>query len=278
VRSVERRSGVAVSPGPTVLSERTAEHVVTLTLNRPDKLNAINREMIGAIVEAVEVAGADDTARVVVLKGSGRSFSAGADASTHGVTRIESASENRADYLDGGWGRFLRIFDLPIPVIAQVHGHCLGIATVLCNMVDLVVVSEDAEIGWPALPMGGGVISPTWVYFVGARKAKEFSFMTGSRLTGAEAVELGWANRAVPGDELDATVASMAERIARTPRGLLRLKKEAINRIVEQMGFRDTVRLGASWGALSHTDPGAHEVMEVVREVGLKEAIEHYRR
>ena len=269
--------GPSTGAGPCILQREVSEHVVELILNRPEKLNSINREMITSLVDAVERCSENDDVRVIILSGAGRAFSAGADASSDGVTRITSASDQRDDYLRAGWGRFLRLWELPIPIIVQVHGYCLGIATVLCNLADIVVVDEEAEIGWPALPMGGGVISPTWAYYVGIRKAKEFSFMSGSHLSGKETAELGWANRAVPHDQLADEVRSMAARMARTPRGLLRLKKDAINQVFDRMGFRDSIRLGPSWGALAHTDPGAEEVMDIIRQSGLKEAMALFR-
>src|SRR5690606_3247329 len=150
------------------------------------------------------------------------------------------------------------------------------IAVALCSCADLVVVAEDATIGWP-LPLGGGVLGPAMALHIGVRKAKELSFLPMSALTGREAAELGWANRAVPAGELRAHVAALAAQIARTPAGLLRIKKEAINAAYDRAGFRDAVRASATYNALAHTDPGVEEVRQVLRERGVKGAGEFYR-
>jgi enoyl-CoA hydratase len=185
------------------------------------------------------------------------------------------ALADRDHMLDHRSGRFLELWEAPKPVIAQVHGHCLGTAVALCNCADLVVVAEDASIGWP-LPMGGGLIGPSWVHFVGVRRAKELSFQAISRISGSEAAAIGWANRAVPVADLDRTVMDIARRIARTPGGVLRLKKEAINAASERMGFRDAVLRGPMYNALAHTDPEVEEVRQAVREEGAKGASRRY--
>ena len=140
---------------------------------------------------------------------------------------------------DTGWATFLRLWDVPKPVIVKVHGHCLGMhATILCNLADIVVVADDARIGWPKLPMGGGVISPTWVWHVGMHRAKEYSYQIGTELSGVEAAAAGFANRSVPAADLDSVVMAMATSThAIVPADLLRLKKEALNHVHNARGF-----------------------------------------
>jgi enoyl-CoA hydratase len=259
---------------PWVLREVDGDGVCTLVLNRPDRLNPLGDAMIEALFAEVAAAMGDDAVRVVVLRGAGRSFSSGADVGAPGGVR-PGALDDRDHMLDERSGRFLELWDAPKPVIAQVHGHCLGTALALCNCVDLVVVAEDAAIGWP-LPLGGGLIGPSWVHFVGVRRAKELSFQAITRITGREAADVGWANRAVPLAELDDAVATMARRIARTPRGVLRLKKEAINAAADRMGFRESVRTGPTYNALAHTDPEVDGVRALVGDVGFKAATERY--
>ena len=258
---------------PLVVREDRASRVAGLVLNRPKKLNAINKEVIAELVAHVGDCNRDPAVSVIVIRGEGRSFSAGADASPQGAMRDRGANANREEMLDEMWGQFFCLWDSPKPVIAQVHGHCLGVGTILCSFADLVVVADDAEIGWPSLPLGAGVEDVIFTFYVGARKAKEYAFMAASRFDGREAAEVGWANRSVPTAELHGTVQKMAERIAVTPPGLLRLKKEAINRVVEQQGFRDAMRLAASWCVLSHTDPNVAAAIARLREVGIKAAI-----
>jgi enoyl-CoA hydratase len=215
---------------------------------------------------------------VIVLRGEGRAFTAGADASPSGAMKDRSANLNREELLDEMWGQFFCLWDAPKPVIAQVHGYCLGVGTIMSSFADIVIVAEDAEIGWPSLPLGGGVEDVIFAFHVGARKAKEYAFQTGSRLDGREAYEIGWANRVVPVDQQHDTVQRMAARMALTPPGLLRLEKESINRVVDNMGFRDAMRVSAMWCVLSHTDPGVAAVLERMRAQGIKATIAEFGR
>jgi enoyl-CoA hydratase len=250
--------------------------VRALVLNRPERRNALNDELIEALVAAVGEAVGDAGVRVVVLRGAGPSFSSGGDLSGAGSAPA-SAADDSAALWERRYSRFLALWDAPKPIVAQVHGHCLGTALALCSCVDLVVVSTDAVIGWP-LPLGGGLIGPSWAFHVGARKAKELSFQPSSTITGAEAAELGWANDAVPAGELAARVEGLAARIARTPSGVLRVKKAAINAVSERMGFREALRAASTFNALAHSDPEVEEVRALVRELGAKEAAARLRR
>lgn len=260
---------------PAVRRIALREGVEVVALNRPHQHNALDDAMVSQLLDLMAELAEDDATRVVILKGLGPSFCSGARLGASGNAPL-TASDDLWHMLDHRIGRFLEIWDSPKAVIAQVHGHCIGIATALCAFCDLVVVADDATISWPKLPLGGGVLGPLSLFSIGIRKAKELSFQTGSELTGAEAAEIGWANRAVPRRDLDATVAAMATRIARTPPGLLRLKKQAVNRIVDNAGFRDAVRTSALWDAVAHTDPGVQEVAQRVREIGMKDSIKHY--
>lgn len=263
----------------TVLLEGNEPHIARLVINRPDKLNAMDEECRLDLARLVDTCGSDDDIRVIVIEGAGRAFSVGADASgSASDNHPSSAWEDRLSMGDGGWGGFLKLWDVPKPVIVKVHGYCLGIATILCNLADIVIVADDARIGWPKLPLGGGVISPTWVWHIGMHKAKELSYQVGAEISGSEATEIGFANRAVPASELDDTVLATARSIAKVPLDLLRLKKEALNHVYNVRGFREAVLAGSLWGTLSHDLPGAAEVKALIDELGLKGAIDHYRR
>jgi enoyl-CoA hydratase len=260
-----------------VLREVAANGVATITLDRADKRNALDDRLIDELVQAVEDLGRDPAARVLVLRGSGPSFCSGADTSPIGAGGGPVAAlDDRDHMLDHRFGRFLALWDAPKPVIAEVHGHCLGIAVALCSCADLVIVAEDATIGWP-LPLGGGVIGPTFALHVGARRAKELSFLPMSTLTGAEAAELGWANRAVPAGDLRAAVTEVADQIARVPAGVLRVKKEAINAVFDRLGFREALRDAASRNALAHTDPEIEPLRQRVRTDGIKAVARWFR-
>jgi enoyl-CoA hydratase len=180
--------------------------------------------------------------------------------------------ENHAR-LAGNIDRFLEIWDCPKPVIAAVHGHCLAGATQLAVFCDITVIAEDARVGWPTLPVGGGYISPIWTWLVGPKRAKQMSFMAGSSITGSEAADWGWANVAVPESELWDQVRTVARQIARIPADMLRMKKYAVNRVLDLQGFRSSVKLGAETDALLHASRSVDVIRHAIREQGLRQAI-----
>jgi enoyl-CoA hydratase len=251
-------------------------HIGALILNRPEKLNSLSTPMLEEFDQALAELGEDEDVRVVVIKGAGRSFSAGYDLGPDDPMRLNRTTTSDRENQQHKVERWLKIWDLAKPVIAQVHGHCLAGATQMCVASDITVVAEDARIGFPALPLGGGMISPTWLWLVGPKRAKELSFTPGSWISGKEAAEWGWANRAVPAAELDETVLKMARKIAKVHPEVLRIKKLANNRVMELQGFRTAFTFGAEWDAILHFAPSVVELQTRIREQGLKAAIAHY--
>jgi enoyl-CoA hydratase len=263
-------------PAAGIRREDRGPGVAGLVLDDPDRLNPMSSALMVQMRSLVAECVADDSVRVIVIRGAGRAFSTGADTSPQHMVDGNATNVERTRSLDLVWSTYFSMWEAPKPVVAQVHGYCLGMAAIMCNFVDLVVVAEDAVIGWPGLPMGGGAEGPSWATHVGIRKAKEYDFQPGTRISGTEAAAVGWANRAVPLDALHGDVQAMAERIALMPAGLLRIKKEALNRLQDRNGFRDSMQLSVMWNAVSHSDPDTAEVLQFVREVGLKNAIAHY--
>jgi enoyl-CoA hydratase len=246
--------------------------IATLILNRPDKMNAFNLELFAALSAALDRAESDPAIRVLILKGAGRAFSVGMDLES-GQSPAQlgvSADRNR---LQTHIEEFLRVWDFPKPVIGQVHGYCCAAATMLALACDITLVSSDCKIRFPSIPIGGGFVSSFWAFFVGPKRAKEMDFVAGSEITGADAEAWGWANRAFPPAELEARATQMAKAISKTPPDLLRLKKMAINRVVEWQGFRQAMIGGAEWDTLSHFSDGAREMRQRVVDLGMKEAI-----
>jgi enoyl-CoA hydratase/carnithine racemase len=248
-----------------------------LTLNRPDKLNAMNGTMLEELSAALEFLARHEATRVIAIRGAGRAFSAGYD-----IERSDSAPAAELDIVDdyevhvGFLNRFLQIWDHPKPVIAAVHGYCLAGATQLCVFCDITVVAEDAVIGLPSMPTGGGYITPLWVPLVGPKRAKQMSFVAGSKISGKTASDWGWANYAVPAADLEENVRQLAWSIARIPARTLRMKKLAINRVADVMGFRTAVPMGAETDALLHYSGAVKELMESIQKHGLKDAIARF--
>ncbi len=250
-----------------------------ITLNRPEKLNALNPALLRALDQRLEEAKDDDDVRVLIIRGAGRSFSAGFDLSPDAPERTAQRDiVDERDRLQANTDLWLKIWDHPKPVIAQVHGYCLAGATQLCIFCDITVVAEDAKVGFPAIPVGGGYISPMWTWLVGPKRAKEMSFTPGSQISGRTASEWGWANRAVPAADLESTVREMAEAIAAVPSKILRIKKLAVNRTMDTQGFRVAVGFGSEFDALLHHSEPVQELSGMIKELGLKGAIDTFKK
>jgi enoyl-CoA hydratase len=256
------------------------EALVWMTLNRPNELNAINRPLLGEIFDAFDWLADDKDSRVIIVRGAGRCFSSGYDVS--GKAPGEYATEEPGiieDFvrLRRNIERNLAIWDFPKPVIAAVHGYCLGAVLQLVSVCDITVVADDAKIGFPSMPMGGGYISPFWVQLVGIKRAKQMSFEPDSRISGKMASEWGWANYSVPEAELMDTVRAHALRIAKVPAEVLLMKKMSLNRVADIAGFRASAVLGAETNAILHTVPSVLALRDTVQEHGLKEAIRRFK-
>ncbi|MBA2813848.1 enoyl-CoA hydratase/isomerase family protein [Streptomyces sp. KM273126] len=248
-----------------------------IVLDRPEKANALSNEMLDEFSDAL-----DRLARtggpVLAIRGAGRGFCSGYDIDQVGRTVAAPDPVADRERLAHNVNRYLAIWDHPKPVIAAVHGYCLAGATQLCVFTDITVVTEDARIGEPALPLGGGYIAPLWAPLVGPKRAKELAFVPGNTIDGRTAVTWGWANHAVPEEELIPTVETMAARIARIPSDVLRVKKLSVNRAMEAMGVRTAAAGVPEMDALLHLSPSVAQMRAWIGEVGLKEAIASFRR
>jgi enoyl-CoA hydratase len=252
------------------------QRVATVTLNRPEKLNAITPDLQRDLLAALERAADDPSVHVAVLRGAGRAFSAGYDV-TSGAMAASGVPADRAqlERITRGW---LAIWDLPLPVIAEVHGFCLAGGTQLAAICDVTFVADDARIGTPQLPLGAGYVASFWAWFVGPKKAKEVFFPTGAVLGAAEVVAMGLFNRVVPAADLAAEVQTYARTVAKTPKDLLALQKLAINRTQEAQGFRQALLQGAEVDAIAHGSPAVRTVNRFIGEHGLREALGAFER
>ena len=255
-----------------VLVEREGP-ITWITLNRPERLNALTAEMVGRLGDVLHAERTSDS-RVLVLRGAGRAFSSGHDLSSDSVEVTEPGDsvadrERQASYID----LFMQIWEHPKPILAAIHGYCMAGASQLATFCDVVVTAQDAVIAAsPTLPIGGGFISPLWAYYVGANRAKVLSFVPGKRISGQTAADWGWAFDSVPADELTGYVRDLALQIARTPPSVLRMKKIAINRTLELQGFRLTAYMGAETDVVVHYSDAVDHVKTTIEEVGFKEA------
>ena len=165
----------------TVVTLETQDRIGTLTLNRPEKLNALNPSLIAEFAEAIDTVAADPGIKVLIIRGAGRAFSTGYDLSGGGRSAPRTIDEDRA-MLQRNVEHWLRLRDLPKPVIAMVHGYCLAGATQLCICTDIIFVAEDARIGFPSIPAGAGYVSAFWNWMVGPHRTKYLAFLPGSQV------------------------------------------------------------------------------------------------
>jgi enoyl-CoA hydratase/carnithine racemase len=245
-----------------------------LTLNRPDSLNALSAELMEALDDAFEEAGANDDVRVVILRGAGRAFCAGYDLKQDAEEGTKDAAEWHRE-LDRDTRRLLRILDLPKPVIASVHSYCLAGGMDLMLACDLAVVAEDAVFGYVDVRFGSGIVSMFLPWIVGVRAAKELVFTGEDRLPAAEAHRIGLVNRVVRRDELDGATLALAEEIAKNEPFVVRTMKASINRVWLLSGLRAALDANIELDVMIETAnlPARDEFRRITQEEGLKAAI-----
>ena len=265
------------TPSLQTLQLEQRGRIAVVWLNRPDKLNAISRLMLDEISLLLSALSQDDATRVIVLAGRGASFCSGFDVE-RGGPGFGWAPDPVSDALDleRRLDRFFDVWDSPKPVVAAVHGNCLAAATILCTLADLTIVASDARIGYSTMPLGGGFLEPLWVHLVGPKRAKQMALIPGHTISGTTAAEWGWANYAVEPQRLLSEALDVALRMSRLPADVARLRKQAINRMVELAGFREGVRMGAQTDAVLHQSPAVQILRAAIGEHGLKEAIRRF--
>ena len=245
-----------------ILVDDPAPHIRRITMNRPEKRNALNHALRGEVLHALKAADVDENVKVSIVRGAGKCFSAGYD--------LGGGNEGQEYPFftaggDGQWPRhvtegWMSIWDLAKPVIAQVHGYCLAGGSELATGCDLVYVAEDSQMGYPAVRFGVPDMQfHSW--FVGMRTAMEM-MLTGDSLSGIEAVEKGWANRAFPADQLEAKTLEQAERIAKLPSDIVQLNKRQVHRGMDIMGLRTAIRQGTEVCTLATHQASFKEFIE----------------
>jgi enoyl-CoA hydratase len=259
------------------------EEVATVTLNRPDSLNTIVPPMPEELEAAVHRSIADPGVKVIVLRGAGRAFCAGFDFGggfhhwDEGLTtdgQWDPGKDFAAAASDlGPVPRFMSIWRSPKPVIAQVHGWCVGGGSDLALCADLVIASEDARIGTPYSRVWGCYLTGMWLYRLGLTRAKEFA-LTGKPLSGAEAADVELINRAVPFSELEAAVQVEARNLASLPASQLAAMKLIVNQAYENMGLGSTQTLGPILDGLMRNTPDALRFVETAEKEGVGAVVE----
>ncbi len=245
--------------------------VLTCTLNRPERRNAVSPALAERLAGEIEAASDDPEVRVVVLRGAGPSFCAGYEVGSGYGKREVTEDARHLRRLSRCWER---VFRAPLPVIAAVHGHCLAGGTDLASHCDLVVAADDAVIGFPAVRSMGVALTQNWLYLVGPQWAKRL-LLTGDTMTGRFAAHIGFALTSVPAAELDAEVQTLAERLALVEREMLIGNKYVINHGLDLMGRSALQEMAAVQDAMAHQTAPARAFAARARADGLKAALNH---
>ena len=260
-------------PEPLVRSERRGA-IALLTLNRPDKLNAVNVPMIAALDHALDAAEADETVRAIVLAGAGRAFSAGFDLDMGvGDGKPDPADVRRA--LENDFRIIVRFWDSPKPTIAAVHGYCLGSGMELALACDLTLASDDCRFGLPEVKFGSGIVAMLLPWLAGPKAAKYLLLTGDDRVSAAEVHALGLVNRVVPAASLLDEALALGQRIAANDANAVRMTKQAINRSLDIGGMRQAMRNALEIDVAIETSESAEsrEFNEILKRDGAKAAI-----
>ena len=257
--------------------------IATITFNRPDRLNTIVPPMPDELEHAVHAAVRDEAVKVIVLRGAGRAFCAGFDFGEgfhHWDEKLTTDGEwdPGKDFMlgtaaaTGPVPKFMSIWRSPKPVIAQVHGWCVGGGSDLALCADLVVASDDARIGTPYARMWGCYLTGMWIYRLGLARVK-WHALTGQPLSGKEAAEIGLINVSVPFERLEDEVAELAGRLASVPLSQLAAMKLVVNHAYDNMGVGSTQVLGPILDGLMRNTPDARRWIELAEAEGVGAAI-----
>ena len=263
----------------TTLEYTVDERVATITLNRPDRLNAIDDVMPAEIGAAVDTAEEDDDVHVIVVTGAGRAFCAGYDLKLYAeaedaVYSQEMPWDPMLDYrlMSRNTAHFMRLFHCHKPTIAKVRGFAVAGGSDIALACDMVVMADDAQIGYPPARVWGSPTTAMWVYRVGPEKAKRM-LLTGDLITGTEAAQMGLVLEAVPEPDLDDRVAALAERMSGVPRNQLMMQKMMVNQALEAMGLHSTQRLATLFDGMTRHTPEGMWFKQRAEEVGFAQAV-----
>lgn len=264
----------------------TDDRVGRITLNRPEKMNALSQELLYELNDALHEMEADHSIRVIILRGAGRTFSAGYDLTpakggADGVVRRHKTLDDQGRRLAMGIRTGMQqvtdihmyFWNMSKVTIAQVHGHALAGGCELAMMADLVVTADDAQLGHPGCRgLGTSRTGVIWPLVFGMRKAKEL-YYTGESITGTEAEEIGMVNYSWPMDELEDRTIAFADRVAIASADHLGILKVNMNRFYENMGIYSSVRSSTDLDAMGQFTEFSYGFQDHMKEGGLKDAL-----
>lgn len=259
------------------LRYETRDRRAYITLDRPERLNAITGEMARDLAAAVAHANEDDDVRVIVVQGAGRAFSAGYDLKRY----AEGGEEHQGavwdpirDYrkMRANTDAFFSLWRSLKPTIAKVHGYAVAGGSDIALCCDLVVMAEDARIGYMPARVWGCPTTAMWVYRLGAERAKRM-LLTGDTIDGRQARDWGLVIDAVPADELDAAVDRLAGRMASVPTNQLAMQKLMVNQALDNMGLQSTQTLATFFDGVTRHSPEGRWFVDFAQEHGFDAAV-----
>jgi len=262
------------------LAYRRQGRIARITLDRPRRLNAISAAMPGEIAAAVAEANRDPKVHVIVLAGAGRAFCAGYDLVEYAekktpLIQTEMPWDPMRDYavMKGFTENFMALFRSYKPTICKVHGYAVAGGSDIALCCDLVVMAEDAKIGYPPARVWGCPTTAMWVYRLGAERAKRM-LLTGDLIDGREAKAIGLVADAVPAKALDARVEAWARRMAGVPLNQLMMQKLMINQALANMGLETTQMIATIFDGITRHSPEGMAFKRRAEKVGFKRAVE----
>ena len=265
-------------PDSPILYQRDGR-LARITLNRPAVLNAIDDNLPAALQSAVEEANSDTEVRVIVLSGAGRAFCAGYDINVY----AQSAGTNPAiqempwdpmkdfAFMKRNTDRFMSLWHSLLPVICKVHGYAIAGGSDIALCADLLVMANNAKIGYPPSRVWGCPTTAMWVYRLGAERAKRM-LLSGDLIDGRQAEQWG-LGQAVPESELDAKVERLSQRMATVPRNQLIMQKLMVNQAIENMGLASTQVFATLFDGISRHSPEGVNFKQRAETVGWKQAV-----
>jgi len=264
----------------TTIRRRVDGRVATITLDRPERLNAIVDPMPRELRLAVEHADADPDVHVIVLEGAGKGFCGGYDLEVYaqrpgpnpGVQQMPWDPTVDLRMMGGNTDDFMAIWRSLTPVIAKVHGAAVAGGSDIALTCDLVVMADDAVIGYPPARVWGVPTTMMWVYRIGLERAKRL-LLTGDLIDGVEAARIGLVTESVPAEDLDAHVAALAERIAGVPCNQLAMLKTVVNQAYGNMGLASTQLLATLFDGVARHTPEGTAFKQRAEDVGWRQAV-----
>ena len=256
--------------------------IARLLLKRPERLNAIGDATPGEIRAAVEWANADDEVHVIVVEGAGKGFCGGYDLSGYAEQWLEHPCQQEKtpwdpmlDYacMKRNTEDFMTLWKSAKPTIAKVHGAAVAGGSDIAMCCDLLVMAEDARIGYMPTRVWGCPTTAMWTYRLGPMRAKQLMF-TGDLIDGRTAADWGLATLAVPFDALEAATLKLASRIAGVPRSHLAMHKMVVNQVMLGMGLEQTQMMATVFDGITRHNPEGLWFRRHAQEHGFKSAVE----